>query len=92
MALRRRVLDLLAQLPEPDPRALHALGDSLAINEPQTLATFIDAGGLGAGIVAGIGLNRPVVSITFGILTAVLALLADWVGLVIEQVLRPRGL
>ena len=42
MALRRRVLDLLAQLPEPDPRALHALGDSLAINEPQTLATFID--------------------------------------------------
>jgi DNA polymerase-3 subunit delta' len=42
MALRRRVLDLLAQLPEPDPRALHALGDSLPINEPQTLAAFID--------------------------------------------------
>jgi DNA polymerase-3 subunit delta' len=41
-ALRQRVLDLLAQLPEPDPRALHALGDALGGSEPQTLARFID--------------------------------------------------
>ena len=40
--LRQRVLDLFAQLPDPDPRALHALGDALGGSEPQTLATFID--------------------------------------------------
>lgn len=42
LALRQRVLDLFAQLPDPDPRALHALGDALGGNEPQTLATFMD--------------------------------------------------
>jgi len=41
-ALRQRVLDLFAQLPNPDPRALHALGDALGGNEPQTLAAFMD--------------------------------------------------
>ena len=42
MALRQRVLDLFAQLPNPDPRALHALGEALGGSEPQTLATFMD--------------------------------------------------
>ncbi|MBI3703781.1 MAG: DNA polymerase III subunit delta', partial [Rhizobiales bacterium] len=42
LALRQRVLDLLAQLPQPDPRALHALGDALGGSEPQTLAGFMD--------------------------------------------------
>lgn len=41
-ALRQRVLDLLAQLPNPDPRALHALGDAISGTEPQTLAAFLD--------------------------------------------------
>ncbi len=42
LALRQRVLELFAQLPDPDPRALHALGDALGGNEPQTLAAFMD--------------------------------------------------
>jgi DNA polymerase-3 subunit delta' len=42
LALRQRVLDLLAQLPDTDPRALHALGDALGGSEPQMLARFID--------------------------------------------------
>ncbi len=42
LLLRQRVLDLFAQLPDPDPRALHALGDALGGSEPQTLATFMD--------------------------------------------------
>jgi DNA polymerase-3 subunit delta' len=42
LALRQRVLDLIGQLPAPDPRALHALGDALAGTEPKTLATFLD--------------------------------------------------
>jgi len=41
-ALRQRVLDLIAQLPDPDPRALHALGDALGASDPQTLETFMD--------------------------------------------------
>jgi len=42
LALRQRVLDLFGQLPDPDPRALHALGDALGGNEPQILAAFMD--------------------------------------------------
>jgi len=42
LALRQRVLDLFAQLPNPDPRALHALGDALGGSEPATLAAFMD--------------------------------------------------
>jgi DNA polymerase-3 subunit delta' len=42
LALRQRVLDLFDQLPNPDPRALHALGDAMSGSEPQTLSTFID--------------------------------------------------
>jgi len=41
-ALRRRVLDLIAQLPDPDPRALHALGDALGGSDPSALAAFMD--------------------------------------------------
>ncbi len=42
LALRQRVLELFAQLPYPDPRALHALGDALGGSDPQTLETFMD--------------------------------------------------
>jgi DNA polymerase-3 subunit delta' len=54
-ALRERVLDLLAQLPDPDQRALHALGDALGGTEPRTLATFMDLvnGWLAARLVPG---------------------------------------
>ena len=40
--LRQRVLDLIAQLPDLDPHALHALGDALGGSDPQTLANFMD--------------------------------------------------
>lgn len=42
LALRRRVLDLIDQLPNPDPRALHALGDSLGGSDSAPLETFMD--------------------------------------------------
>jgi DNA polymerase-3 subunit delta' len=42
LALRQRVMELFAQLPNPDPRALHALGDALGGTDPQTLAAFMD--------------------------------------------------
>ncbi|MCN0178121.1 ABC transporter permease [Salinispora arenicola] len=57
-----------------------------------TLATFIDAGGLGAMIVTGIKLQRETVLVTGAVLTATLALTLDWLGGVVSDLLRPRGL
>ncbi|HET7849321.1 MAG TPA: DNA polymerase III subunit delta', partial [Pseudolabrys sp.] len=42
LELRQKVVDALAQLPRPDPRTLHALGDALAGSEPRVLASFMD--------------------------------------------------
>jgi len=42
LLLRQKVLDLLAQLPDPDPRALHAIGDAIGGSDPKTLETFMD--------------------------------------------------
>ncbi len=42
LALRQRVLELFAQLPNPDPRALHALGEAIGGNDPKTLEAFMD--------------------------------------------------
>lgn len=57
-----------------------------------TLATFINAGGLGELIVTGIKLQRDSVLVTGAVLTATLALLLDWLGGVIADLLRPSGL
>ena len=42
LALRQRVLDLLAQLPNVDARALHALGDAMGGTDPKVLEAFMD--------------------------------------------------
>jgi DNA polymerase-3 subunit delta' len=42
LALRKKVTDLLGQLPSPDPLAMHALGDALGFSDPAPLATFVD--------------------------------------------------
>ncbi|MGC2045831.1 MAG: DNA polymerase III subunit delta', partial [Pseudolabrys sp.] len=42
LALRQRVLELLEQLPEPDPRGLHALGEAIGGTDPKTLEAFMD--------------------------------------------------
>ena len=57
-----------------------------------TLATFINAGGLGDLINNGIKLDRTPVLVTGSVLTAVLALAIDWLAGVAERVLRPRGI
>jgi osmoprotectant transport system permease protein len=54
------------------------------------LATFINGGGLGILITTGVNLNLP--SVAGSILVALLALLVDWVGRVVEHVARPKGL
>jgi ABC-type proline/glycine betaine transport system permease subunit len=57
-----------------------------------TLATFVNAGGLGDMIVNGIKLSRHPVLITGSILTCCIAFLVDWLGNLAEDVMRPRGL
>lgn len=55
LALRQRILDLFAQLPNPDPRALHALGDAIGGTDPKTLEALMDLvnGWLSARLVDG---------------------------------------
>jgi len=61
LALRQRMLDLFAQLPDPDPRALHALGEAIGGTDPRTLEAFMDmvngwlSARLDAGLDAGLG-------------------------------------
>lgn len=57
-----------------------------------TLATFISAGGLGSLIVTGITLFRNSVLVSGALLVALLALLVDWAGRVLERLLRPKGI
>jgi ABC-type proline/glycine betaine transport system permease subunit len=56
-----------------------------------TLATFVDAGGLGDIIVNGIKLQRTPVLVTGSVVTACIAFFVDWLGSVAGDVLRPRG-
>ena len=42
LALRQRILELLGQLPDPDPRALHGLGEAIGGTDPKTLEAFMD--------------------------------------------------
>ncbi|GAA2266614.1 ABC transporter permease [Nonomuraea roseoviolacea subsp. roseoviolacea] len=57
-----------------------------------TVATFINAGGLGDIIVAGIKLQRTSILVTGGVLTAVIALALDWLAGLAEKYVRPHGI
>ena len=56
------------------------------------LATFINAGGLGAIITAGITNYRFRVPVAGAVLIALLALLVEWLGRLLELLARPKGL
>ncbi|WP_459588049.1 ABC transporter permease [Corynebacterium camporealensis] len=55
-------------------------------------ATFIDAGGLGGLITAGITLYRNSILISGALLIAALALAVEWLGRVLEVALTPKGM
>ena len=81
------------ELPLAVPVILAGIRTALVLNVGvATLAAFVNAGGLGDMIVNGIKLNRTPVLVTGAIITAALALLIDWLGAVIEDLFRPRGL
>lgn len=56
------------------------------------LAAFIGGGTFGGIIVGGFSQTRPVVVVTGAVLAAGVALLADWLGSIAEDVLSPKGL
>lgn len=81
------------ELPLAVPIILAGVRTALIINVgTATLAAYIDAGGLGTIIVAGLSTNRVPVQVTGAVLTAVLALLIDYLAGIAEDVLRPKGL
>lgn len=75
------------------PLVLTGIRTSLVIGAGvATLATFVNAGGLGDIIINGIKLNRTPVLVTGSVLCACVALFFDWVGALAERLLSPRGL
>lgn len=93
MGMSRWMILRKVELPLAVPVILAGIRTALVLTfATAVLATFINAGGLGDGLVAGIKLNRPVLTITYGVLAALLTLFADWVGGVVEQLLRPKGI
>lgn len=57
-----------------------------------TVAAFAGAGGLGSIILVGLVQNREVVTIVGAAITALLAILLDYLALMGQNVLTPRGL
>ena len=57
-----------------------------------TLATFVNAGGLGDIIVNGLKLNRFPVQVTGAVLVMCIAFFVDWLARIAEELARPGGL
>jgi osmoprotectant transport system permease protein len=57
-----------------------------------TIATFINAGGLGDMIVNGLKLQRFPVLVVGAVLVACIALLIDWIAGIAEDLLKPKGI
>lgn len=93
MGLSKLGVLLRLELPLAVPIILAGVRTALIINVgTATLAAYINAGGLGTIIVAGLSTNRFSVQLTGAVLTAVLALLIDYLASIAEDVLRPKGL
>ncbi|MFA9429996.1 ABC transporter permease [Egicoccus sp. AB-alg2] len=93
MGMSRGQVLRLIELPLSVPVVLTGVRTSLVLTVSSApLAAFIGAGTLGAFITSGFALTRPTLIYVGAVLAAGLALLADWLGGIIEDVLRPRGL
>ena len=93
MGMTKTAVLFRIELPLAVPIILAGIRTALIINVgTATLATFVDAGGLGTVIDRGIRLGRDPVLIVGSVLTGVLALFIDWSASVAEDILRPKGL
>lgn len=81
------------ELPLAVPVMLAGVRTALIINVgTATLAFLFGGGGLGFIIFTGFNLKRTPVLVTGAVLAAMLALLVDYIGGLIEEWLRPKGL
>ncbi|WP_138443180.1 ABC transporter permease [Sinomonas susongensis] len=79
------------ELPLASPTILAGLRTSLVFCVGvATVATFINAGGLGDMIVNGLKLQRFPVLLVGAVLVAAIAILIDWLAGVVEDLVRPR--
>ena len=93
MGMSRLTVLRRLELPLAVPVVLAGIRTALVINVgTATLVTYINAGGLGDVIVAGLSTNRFTVQVVGAVLTAVLALTIDYLAGIAEDVLRPKGL
>ncbi|NKZ07618.1 ABC transporter permease [Actinomadura latina] len=92
IGLSRTAVLFRVELPLAVPVILASVRVAVILNVGSaTLAAFTNAGGLGELINTGIALNRTPILLTGSVLTAVLAMAADWFIGLVEYVLRPRG-
>ncbi|WP_405603314.1 ABC transporter permease [Streptomyces sp. NBC_01410] len=81
------------ELPLAVPLILAGVRTALVLNVgTATLATFGGGGGLGDLISSGITNQRMPVLVLGSVLTVAMALIVDWLGMLVELLLRPRGL
>lgn len=80
------------ELPLAVPVIMAGIRTSLVlIAGTASLACFIDAGGLGEVLQTGISLFRFSLMVTGALLIALLALLIEWIGRLLELAYRPKG-
>lgn len=93
MGMSRATVLWRLELPLAVPVMLAGIRTAAVINVgTATIATLVNAGGLGDIIYQGLVLNRLVVTVVGSVLAAVLALFIDYLAGLLEQALRPKGL
>lgn len=93
MGMTRTQVLRKVELPLASPVILAGLRTSLVFAVGvATIATFINAGGLGDMIVNGLKLQRFPVLLVGAALVAGIAILIDWLAGLVEEYARPRGL
>ncbi|MBO0883513.1 MAG: ABC transporter permease [Mycobacterium sp.] len=93
MGLTKTAVLFRVELPLAVPVILASVRVAVILNVGSaTLAAFTNAGGLGDLINTGIAVNRTPILLTGSVLTAVLALAADWLVGLAERYLRPHGI
>ncbi len=84
---------LRVELPLASPVIMAGVRTALVlIVGTAALATFINAGGLGAILTTGITLFKFSLMVVGALLIALLALLVEWIGRLLELLARPKGI
>ena len=93
MGMRKSQILLSIELPLAAQKIISGFRTALVFSiGAATLATFINAGGLGEAIVIGLKLNRISILLTGAVLVSALVLMLDWLVGIVEVAMTPRGL